>query len=259
MGWQAWRSFLSRAWCECPTALMACRLDSKDSMPLWPKQVFPHMSNLVPSGKPRARRLAHAHSVNMPSRAMITQGDRDLRVRAGQQVPGVWPGWPTSSADCWGATVCPPTCSFLFAVWCGVLPRIPLWQSFSSVVGGPWPLGRCRKCFEMLMQTCFLYSTQHALAIGSTSLAPGRHQHAFMLKLTRGSIPQLRLVCACMQDYQGVGNEIGRQLLRTRRSFRSTVFSADGEWFVLAQCSCEASSWGLPSSILSCKTTARCD
>jgi len=31
-----------------------------------------------------------------------------------------------------------------------------------------------------------------------------------------------------LQDYQGVGNEIGRQILRTRRNFRSTVFSADG-------------------------------
>lgn len=30
------------------------------------------------------------------------------------------------------------------------------------------------------------------------------------------------------QDYQGFANEVGRQLLRKRRSFTATVFSADG-------------------------------
>lgn len=30
------------------------------------------------------------------------------------------------------------------------------------------------------------------------------------------------------EDVTGIGNEIGRQLLRTRRSFTATVLSADG-------------------------------
>lgn len=30
------------------------------------------------------------------------------------------------------------------------------------------------------------------------------------------------------EDFGGIGTEVGRQLLRTRRSFSATVFSADG-------------------------------
>lgn len=37
------------------------------------------------------------------------------------------------------------------------------------------------------------------------------------------------IVALVAEDYGGLGKEIGRQLLRTRRSFTSTVFSADGE------------------------------
>lgn len=36
------------------------------------------------------------------------------------------------------------------------------------------------------------------------------------------------LVAVMAEDYTGLGNEINRQLLRTRRSFTATVFSADG-------------------------------
>eukprot|EP00198_Chlamydomonas_reinhardtii_P007189 XP_001696525.1 phospholipid scramblase [Chlamydomonas reinhardtii] len=36
------------------------------------------------------------------------------------------------------------------------------------------------------------------------------------------------IVALVAEDYGGLGKEIGRQLLRTRRSFTSTVFSADG-------------------------------
>eukprot|EP00798_Chlamydomonas_sp_ICE-L_P005885 gene5885-33456_t len=37
-----------------------------------------------------------------------------------------------------------------------------------------------------------------------------------------------QLVALMAEDETGIGNAIGRQLLRTRRSFTSTVFSADG-------------------------------
>ncbi|KXZ45777.1 hypothetical protein GPECTOR_50g570 [Gonium pectorale] len=37
-----------------------------------------------------------------------------------------------------------------------------------------------------------------------------------------------RVVALVAEDYGGLGKEVGRQLLRTRRSFTSTVFSADG-------------------------------
>jgi uncharacterized protein YxjI len=36
------------------------------------------------------------------------------------------------------------------------------------------------------------------------------------------------LVALIAEDYTGLGNEVGRQLLRTRRSFSATVLSADG-------------------------------
>ncbi|KAL6745543.1 Scramblase-domain-containing protein [Haematococcus lacustris] len=39
-------------------------------------------------------------------------------------------------------------------------------------------------------------------------------------------------VAQLMEDYQGIGNEIGRQVLRTRRSFTATVFSADGSQII---------------------------
>ncbi|KAG2502141.1 hypothetical protein HYH03_000629 [Edaphochlamys debaryana] len=37
-----------------------------------------------------------------------------------------------------------------------------------------------------------------------------------------------QVVALVAEDYGGIGNEIGRQLLKTRRSFTATVFSADG-------------------------------
>jgi hypothetical protein len=37
-----------------------------------------------------------------------------------------------------------------------------------------------------------------------------------------------QVVAQVAEDYGGLGNELGRQLLRTRRSFTATVFSADG-------------------------------
>lgn len=37
------------------------------------------------------------------------------------------------------------------------------------------------------------------------------------------------LVAVMAEEYSGLGNEVGRQLLRTRRSFTATVLSADGE------------------------------
>ncbi len=47
------------------------------------------------------------------------------------------------------------------------------------------------------------------------------------LQLT-GYVRGAPLCGLCVQDYTGLGNELGRQLLRTRRSFTATVFSADG-------------------------------
>lgn len=38
------------------------------------------------------------------------------------------------------------------------------------------------------------------------------------------------IVALIAEEITGIGNEIQRQLLRTRRSFVSTVLSADGEW-----------------------------
>ncbi|GAX76018.1 hypothetical protein CEUSTIGMA_g3461.t1 [Chlamydomonas eustigma] len=37
-----------------------------------------------------------------------------------------------------------------------------------------------------------------------------------------------KIVALIAEDYTGLGNEVGRQLLRTRRGFTATVFSADG-------------------------------
>jgi hypothetical protein len=37
-------------------------------------------------------------------------------------------------------------------------------------------------------------------------------------------------VALIAEEISGIGNEIQRQLLRTRRSFQSTVLSADGEF-----------------------------
>ena len=37
------------------------------------------------------------------------------------------------------------------------------------------------------------------------------------------------VVAQMAEDSTGLRNEVGRQLLRTRRSFTATVFSADGE------------------------------
>ncbi len=46
------------------------------------------------------------------------------------------------------------------------------------------------------------------------------------------AVPQSFRLSSCLcalQDYTGLGNELGRQVLRTRRSFTATVLSADGE------------------------------
>jgi hypothetical protein len=43
-------------------------------------------------------------------------------------------------------------------------------------------------------------------------------------------------VALIAEELSGIGNEIQRQLLRTRRSFKSTVLSADGE--AAAPCVC---------------------
>ncbi len=42
------------------------------------------------------------------------------------------------------------------------------------------------------------------------------------------------LVALVAEDFGGLGKEVGRQLLRSRRSFTATVFSADGEQLSLA-------------------------
>lgn len=40
----------------------------------------------------------------------------------------------------------------------------------------------------------------------------------------------MQVVALMAEDQTGIGNFIARQLLRTRRGFRTTVFSPDGAW-----------------------------